>query len=231
MQSRLVHGVALLATAFLLMASDGPAEDVKGTAPGKVTPEGRARIGAYLEVDLRGGYLSIPDAVESVVDVLSDEYEARDVRRVALEVKTELLAQLRREAASWPKVTDCDRLDAAFAALQASGIVARQNFTCCTSCGAAEIGAEIEAEKKKGLAVRGYTFFHMQDTEAAVAGRGVCLAYGAVEEGEQATLGIAREIVRALETQALEPTWDGTSYQKVCVELDWKRRGAWLQGK
>jgi Domain of unknown function (DUF6891) len=39
-------------------------------------------------------------------------------------------------------VTDADRVGAAFAALEAGGIVTRTNFTCCQNCGYTEIRHE-----------------------------------------------------------------------------------------
>ncbi|GAA3642822.1 hypothetical protein GCM10022267_31820 [Lentzea roselyniae] len=38
--------------------------------------------------------------------------------------------------------TDPERLTRAFAALREAGITARENFTCCRSCGESEIGGE-----------------------------------------------------------------------------------------
>ncbi len=75
-------------------------------------------------------------------------------------------------------VTRCDRLDAAFAELERSGIVSRANFTCCSKCGENEIGDAMAEAAEQGIAVRGYTFFHQQDIDRAVAGDGVLLKYG-----------------------------------------------------
>lgn len=64
-------------------------------------------------------------------------------------------------------------LQGAFDQLEAAGIVARMDFTCCQTCGHAEIGLE-----KEGGDPRGYTFFHHQDTQR-ICGGSVMLAFGA----------------------------------------------------
>ena len=74
------------------------------------------------------------------------------------------------------------------------------------------------------MKVRGYTFYHMQGTESAVAGYGLYLYYGAVEEGEGPALRIANEIVDALQRHGLKTEWDGTWSNAIKVQLDWKRR-------
>jgi Domain of unknown function (DUF6891) len=74
------------------------------------------------------------------------------------------------------------------------------------------------------LTVRGYTFYHMQGTEAAVEGCGLYLYYGAVEKGEGPALRVATEIVDALRQQGLNTAWDGTWSNAIQVQMDWKRR-------
>src|SRR4029079_1351153 len=113
------------------------------------------------------------DAVEqSAVEYVVDDPDQKPIdpallkRIAAVETDKAFAAHLDAQR-EWPSVTDCDRLDRAFADLNGRGIVARQNFACCSNCGHAEIGEEIDAEKERGTKVIGYTFFHLQDTERA----------------------------------------------------------------
>ncbi len=48
-----------------------------------------------------------------------------------------------REHASYPDVRE--RLTEAFKAMRKKGILARQNFSCCTSCGSSELAVMITA--------------------------------------------------------------------------------------
>ena len=129
-----------------------------------------------------------------------------------------------RRADGFPETTDNDKLDAAFAALEKSGIVARDNFTCCLSCGGSEIGQQIDAAGEAGLAVRGYVFFHEQDTDSAVEGGGLLLAFGAVDERESATLAIGRETCEVLRSHGLAPVWADDPNKRIHVPMVWQRR-------
>lgn len=130
-----------------------------------------------------------------------------------------------REQAMWDGLTDCDRLDRAFENLEESGVVARQNFSCCTNCGSTEIWDEAE-----GGNFDGYVFYHQQDTDGAIEGRELYLSYGSLqrEENEEkwaaTTLAIANRIVDALQTAGLQPSWNGTIQQKIFLPIDWKKR-------
>ena len=115
-------------------------------------------------------------------------------------------------------------LDAAFAALEDEGIVARHHFTCCGTCGVAEIGDEIDAALARGVPVTGYTFYHMQDTESAVAGGRLYLNYGSLEDVERSCVGVGRRIVEVLQASGLQTGWDGSLSKRIGVALDWKRR-------
>jgi hypothetical protein len=136
----------------------------------------------------------------------------------------ELLAKHRTAQESWPAETDCDRLDFAFLMLEeAHGIVARHNFTCCQTCGHSEIWGEVRAAQAQGP-VTGYVFYHEQDTERAVEGGHLYLAYGAVDDDDAATRDVARRIVQTLEEAGLPVEWNGDPRQRIRVALDWKRR-------
>ncbi len=185
---------------------------------------GWARDWARREID--GGYRKPEDIAEELPHMFEGELDEGELRALAPGLVQEALAAHRREQLTWPEITDCDRLDAAFATLEEAGIVSRQNFSCCGTCGSTEIWDEMAAVRDAGRPVRGYGFFHMQDTESAVEGGGLYLGYGAVEEGEAAALAVAQEIVATIERSGLRTNWDGSWNQRIGVMLDWKRRRA-----
>ena len=178
---------------------------------------------AYLQLGLDAGFLSPEDLAEAALEY-DDEIDPAIAAPIISRVLPELIRAKRDAQTHWPAITDCDRLDQAFAKLTQAGIVARQDFTCCTNCGSAEICAEMKDEEETGVVVRGYTFYHQQDTESAVEGFGLCLAYGAIDGTEAAALSVAAEIVATLAQHGLTTTWDGTIIKKIEVSLDWKRR-------
>lgn len=126
--------------------------------------------------------------------------------------------------AKWTTPTDCDKLDAAFKALERNGVVARQNFTCCSNCGEAEIGGEMAEVKGRGRKVIGYAFYHMQDTQSAVDGGSIYIKYGASEITDDNTRMIGRKIAAALTAAGLKPDWDDDPNTAIRVKLKWRKR-------
>lgn len=177
-----------------------------------------------IEADVASGFEDPDTIAERALEIEADEAGAAAMRPEAERILRAALAAQAAAEARWPAITDCDRLDAAFAALDEKGIVARQHWTCCGSCGAAEIGDEMDAAGAAGRPVRGYAFYHQQDTDSAIEGDGVFLNYGATGEGEDAALAVARDIVTQLETSGLKPDWDGDWNRRIHVPLEWRRR-------
>lgn len=169
--------------------------------------------------ELRMGFTPADEVVEEVLAYLEAEERMRPAVEHLFRVESEAL---RREQAEWPAVTDCDRLDAAFGELEGRGIVARQNFSCCQSCGSREIWEEVDEAERLGASVRGHTYYHVQDTQGAAEGGGLYLAYGAVEE--EGIVEIGREVAAVLNAHGLATEWDGSPEKRIRVPMDWKRR-------
>jgi hypothetical protein len=152
-------------------------------------------------------------------DGLEDTLSAEDI--VDEEIK--LLADDQR---SWDRKTDFDRLEAAYAALNDTGIIPRHNFTCCGTCGGAEIGYEIEDAQERGSEVQGYVFYHQQDTESAIDGHGLYFNYGAADPNSSDAdhVAIGQKLADALSAAGLKVDWNGQLNQRVGVSLDWKRK-------
>lgn len=188
-------------------------------------------------------FVSRTDAEQSLVEqyVLDDECDLTedDVRAVLQRVWQERLD----EQDSWPDEGGYTRLRAAFAALDADGVVARMNFACCQTCGHAEI------EDERSETSRGYVFFHQQDAERLAPGDSdLFLAFGSFGSAEEldaslverARVGdeearrqamvaseerIGAEVSDALRRHGLTVDWDGTAAQRIQVTgLDWRKR-------
>lgn len=183
-----------------------------------------ADLRAQVARDLASGFFDEDEILRSAADVFAGEIDPITLRTAAQQSLKEALAEQRLAQRDWPTVTDCDRLDAAFVVMEQQWVVARQNFSCCGTCGSSEIWDEIMAFQEAGGTARGYAFYHVQDTDSAVEGDGLYLNYGAVEKGETAALAVAREIVASLQAHGLTTRWDGSWNQRIGVDLDWKRR-------
>lgn len=173
--------------------------------------------------DVAAGFYDEDEILRGAVEMYEGEIDGSLAASHARQCLSEALAAHADEQKSWPVATDCDRLDAAFAALEAGGIISRQNFSCCGNCGSHEIWGEIDSAKAEGGPARGYAFYHVQDTEAAVDGYGIYLNYGACDEGEAAAVAVGNAIVAELERQGLTTDWNGSWDKRIGVELDWKR--------
>lgn len=123
--------------------------------------------------------------------------------------------------AGWPEITDPDRLNAAFRALDAQGICALQNAGWTQSDGYQEVR---HANAAGGGKYRGYVFFDGQDLQRAIAGQGLFLAFGLIEAGS-GDVEIGGTVQRALIDEGLTVEWDGTTKARILVpNIDWKRR-------
>jgi hypothetical protein len=213
-------------------ADDGPVAPV-ATAEGRAAhhvrhepteAESLSQLDAFIARLVAAGYETPEEILRSAEDYLADDLDPQRIRVESGPMLQRALAAHAEDETSWPALTDCDRLDAAFAALERKGIIARQNFSCCGTCGSSEIWGEIDAARDTGKLAEGYAFFHMQDTENAADGGGLYLNYGAVDEGEAAAIAVAHVIVAEIEAKGLHTDWTGSWDQRIGVSLDWKRR-------
>jgi hypothetical protein len=154
--------------------------------------------------------------VEEAVDHLLGLAEADAVEAAAWRVAEAEFAAHVAAQRTWDVITDNDRLTLAFSALDAAGIVARESFTCCQTCGNSEIGGEAAP------GARGYVFYHQQDAEGAVEGGLLHLAYGSFCATEDARVGA--EIAQALTRQGLTVQWNGDVAERIRVPIRWQRR-------
>ncbi|MFJ8015569.1 DUF6891 domain-containing protein [Streptomyces sp. NPDC096339] len=194
----------------------GPAREVP---PLDLDEEARAELEEHVREVLVGGYSSRSELAE-----LAEEYLVTGDRRPVTREQAEALADrlwLERvaEQAGWRGETDPERLTRAFTALEETGITARENFTCCRSCGQSEIGGEGAPD------ARGFVYFHTQCTDSAAAGHGLMLFYGGFDGSSETTVAIGHEVVVALEAVGLHTEWNGDPGRAITVtHLAWRRR-------
>ncbi len=133
---------------------------------------------AIIETDVTAGFGTPAQIVEGVVYAYSDDLPAETLRPIAEKLVAKAMQKHLEAQAEWPEVTDNDRLDAAFAELEQHDILARQNYSDCITGGHDEMQKEVARAREQGREIRGYTFFHMQDTDHVVKTGILHLAYG-----------------------------------------------------
>lgn len=134
-----------------------------------------------------------------------------------------------KEEQGWHDYTPNDRLDAAFKALNAAGIVALQNAGWTMTTGWEDCWDAYAERKKKGAAPRGCVFYHTQDLERGVAGQALLLAFGVFAEKDdgdpEGNARIASEVCEVLRAHGLELSWSGSSAARIeLAPFVWRKR-------
>jgi hypothetical protein len=185
-----------------------------------VEEEVEAAVAGYVADAVARGAQDCTQIVADAGEVLSGVADWRWVRELAWPLVGPAFAAHLEAQAGWPERTDNDRLTDAFRALDAAGVVAREDFTCCQTCGINAIDDEVTGE----LPAHGYVFYHGYDTIEAVQGGGVWLAFGAMEADGPPDEEIGDQVVAALRAEGLEVEWDRSAGDRPHVQLEWARR-------
>jgi len=168
---------------------------------------------------VKAGY----DSRDRIIDLVSTkEGASRDL--VAAEVDR-ALAEHAKEQATWKGRTDCDKLDAAFAALEKEGIFVRPHFE--TSQDAADPLLEAEAKRFRaaGRPVRGWAYWNESTTKLAIDEGSLFIIYGGLGKTDESWGAIAATIETRLKAAGLKAEWPyRTAAYPVNVTLDWKKR-------
>ncbi len=187
-----------------------------------IDPE-HERVAGVAHCLVRGGYRNREQIIEYVKEYISDE-QINGLNAGGL-VDAEIGALI-EESSSWPPITDYDRLIYAFTRLEEEGIVMRENFTCCGTCGHAEIGYEIDFYREQGRLAVGYAFFHQQGTDSAVDGYDLNFSYGStVQDATGASdVAIGKRVADEMRKAGLKVDWNGELTMCVMVGVKWQRR-------
>ena len=156
------------------------------------------------------------ECLDDILDGDVDEAMLRDL------IAEELYKKQAQEK-DWPLQTDCDRLDAVFADLNGAMVIALQNAGYTTDDAHNDVG-EIYAQQPDGTC-RGYCFYHGQDLERAVAGDGIMLAFGDMQDTDEGKAAIAALIISTLQHHGFASEWNGSVQTRINVpHIHWQRR-------
>jgi hypothetical protein len=111
------------------------------------------------------------DDVDDFIDIYGEEYDLTD-DQLAAAFDALRTARLRQQAEIGAYAS---RTIAAFDELNAHGVVARADFSCCGTCASGEIWGERDDSRHW----KGYVYFHQQDTDRLVADGETYIGYGA----------------------------------------------------
>jgi hypothetical protein len=189
-------------------------------------PIDRAYATEHIDLFVRGGFHA-PDWIEERVRedcFLPADVTPVDAQWLGTEVARLWAAKLLDEA-SWPSVTDCDRLDNAFAALEAAGIIALHDAGTEPSDGFTEVAEVYHAIDGNTSGAIGFCFYHQQDVEIAIKGHGLAIFFGDIDRDPASTVAIGQRVVAELNRAGLTTAWNGQADR--IIELPtivWRRR-------
>jgi hypothetical protein len=115
------------------------------------------------------------------------------------------------------------RLNEAFRALRKHGLIARQNFMCCSSCACSQIANDAEKLVDKGQKIAGGVFYHKQDGDNLRDGREFYVRFGQIDTQKHGVLGISDEqigrlVIQEFEKARIRAQWDGNIRTAILVQ-------------
>jgi len=186
---------------------------------GRSDTEAIERLRAFARVQVRAGYLS-EESVRAEVTEAAREDLARDAdaaAALAAEAVGAEVAALALEQASWPQTTDVDRLQAAFAELEAQGVLVLAAVEDHWDANAA-----LTRLDEEGQSVAGVLFFTHTDVWHAVD-------YGMLElnlwHGDTANVAVGDDLLRlVLQTLGRHDLSARFDEGRIETTLTWQRR-------
>jgi hypothetical protein len=181
----------------------------------------------FISTLARAGYYAVDQIVEIASETYADEADALPKAEVAA-LAQRPVAERREEIRRRGGPIAYDKFRAALHTLEQSGVLVRENYWCCRNCGEKAIDVELNAAADAGEDVRGYVFFHEQDTERIATGAPLYLRYGGVccepgDDGPELTRAIAVEIVESLRANGFRPEWSGSPDETITLPVDWDK--------
>ncbi|WP_146848433.1 DUF6891 domain-containing protein [Brevifollis gellanilyticus] len=160
------------------------------------------------------------DEVDSMIDDILEEDAHEEQLRGAVGPE---FAKKQEAEKTWPAQTDCDRLDAAFRALEQRGVLGLQNAGYTMSDGHQDAFEILSA--RPGHKYIGYCFYHGQDLERAVCGGGLMIAFDHLDKASPEKIKIGMALKEELERVGFVLEWSGSSEQRIHIPaIEWRRR-------
>jgi hypothetical protein len=176
----------------------------------------------YVQRYVRFGFYT-PAEIEEIVgqDVFNGKFDAGQLRAMIAQAVVQKLA----EEATWPRETDCDRLDAVFDTLEDQGVIALQNAGYTQSDGLSDVAEVYREACSEESGFDGYCFYHGQDLERVVESGALYLAFGDVEGDDVKGTEIGHRIKRAFEAAGFVVEWNESIKTRLLVSnIRWQRR-------
>lgn len=116
-----------------------------------------------------------------------------------------------------------ERLNLAFKNLRKHGLLARQNYWCCSGCACCAITQDAEKLVGRGKRVTGGVYYHKQAGDRLRAGGEFYVGFGVITSEKYGKLGttdedIGRLVVSEFTKAGLRVQWDGNADKSILVQ-------------
>jgi hypothetical protein len=112
-----------------------------------------------------------------------------------------------------------DKLENAFSAMQAHGILTRHDYSCCSTCGSAEIRDEVSKACQSGLSVDGFVFYSWDAADTASESGQLSLTFASRLGANTSVADIGHLAQRCLREAGLQTVWNGDPAGRILVTL------------
>jgi hypothetical protein len=116
------------------------------------------------------------------------------------------------------------KLNKAFELMRRAGLIADQNFACCTSCATAALEDEVDSVVLADIPCVGFAYYHGQDEDARKEGLDFYIGYGAPADQDTGEVPpgepVAKIICDCLTNAGVPHFWTGSARDKVRVRLE-----------
>jgi hypothetical protein len=116
------------------------------------------------------------------------------------------------------QIVSKSQINRLFAALRKQGMLARQNFSCCSGCAVDEITGLPGYKDATGV-----VYYHQQDAEvwSGRSGKTLMLRFGVSQEdaADAAIAAVGHEVVKVATSLGLPTTWNGDAGECISVQV------------
>ncbi|MCX5745948.1 MAG: hypothetical protein NT062_26010 [Proteobacteria bacterium] len=207
--------------------STAPAPPTTPAVPAAPPAEVLAKIHQEVSWRVDGGYDTREQIAQRAAAAVARDWAGDVAGIVSRELDASLEAHAKAEA-TWQGLTDGDKLDRAFAALERDGILTRPHFLATQDEASEAMKGEMARAKSAGRQIIGWVYFTESDTHAAMTNKMMGLFASAPKPGDAASRVIIRKVIARLKAQGLSVDWpyEDLAYPINIIKLDWKKRRA-----
>lgn len=188
-------------------------------------------LGDRAKLEVKAGFASQREILALLSEVMKYDYELkgdelREGKKKLKEMIAKLLEQHQKDQVKFPELTDCDKLELAFADLEQQGILTAQNAGYTQSDGFEDINERYyRLSKKEQKAYVGFVFFHGQDLERVLEGGPLLFAFGSGKGDKRLDVKAGKLIQKVLESQGFKVKWNGKSDTRLEIsKFKWQKR-------